>query len=271
VTQTDWITQHPYLAPLADVHAEVTAFTSALPTANLSVPPWDRYTPEFHAGVPLLLSSDVELDIVPAGKKLEALLERLTAIPLPRRVAAESGVLLTQLHRDPTMSYLGLVSLLNEEPVAVPCSGLFRYLGWAILAHHFQRLLNSFAKWRDDEKWLRSYCPGCGSPPCMAHLTDTDSGRRRFLSCTFCGTRWCYRRSGCPFCQNNDDCQLTVLAAEGEHGLRIDTCQVCGGYLKTYAGNGNETFFLADWTSFHLDFFAHEHGLKRVAASLYRL
>src|SRR5581483_3020286 len=269
MTQADWITQHPYLAPLAHLHAEVTAFTRALPKGDLAVPVWDKYAPEFHAGVPLLLSSDVELDIVAAGKMLEALLDRMAAIPLSERVAAESRVLLGQLNRDSTMSYLALVSLLQEEPVAVPCSGFFRYLGWTILACHFHLLLDSFANWRDEEKWLRNYCPGCGSPPCMAQLTATDPSRRRFLSCTFCGTRWCYHRTGCPFCQNNDDRQITVVVAEGEHGLRLDTCQNCGGYLKTYAGNGNEDFFLADWTSIHLDFLARDHGLKRVAASLY--
>jgi FdhE protein len=56
---------------------------------------------------------------------------------------------------------------------------------------------------------------------------------------------------------------------EGEHGLRIDHCDACGGYLKTYAGQGSEAVLLADWTSLHLDIAAHERGWQRVAASLY--
>jgi len=270
MTQVDWLTQHPYLRPLAQLHAEVNAFASALPRANFEVRLWDRYAPEFNAGVPLLLSSRVELDLATAGKMLETLLDQLTKIVLPRKVAEEIGVLRSQVRLDSTMSSFALASI-YKEPVALPCSGLLRYLGWTILAHHFQPLLDSFDKWRNEEKWLRSYCPSCGSPPCMAQLTGTDPGRRRLLSCTFCGTRWCYRRTGCPFCQNNDDRQLTVLTAEGEHGLRIDICQLCGGYLKTYAGNGYEDFFLADWTSIHLDFLATDRGLKRAAASLYEL
>ena len=55
----------------------------------------------------------------------------------------------------------------------------------------------------------------------------------------------------------------------GEGGLRIDHCESCGGYLKTYDGQGNETLLLSDWSSLHLDLIAHDRGLKRLAASLY--
>ena len=55
----------------------------------------------------------------------------------------------------------------------------------------------------------------------------------------------------------------------GERGLRIDHCESCGGYLKTYDGQGNESLLLSDWSSLHLDLIAHDRGLKRLAASLY--
>jgi FdhE protein len=90
----------------------------------------------------------------------------------------------------------------------------------------------------------------------------------RFLSCGCCGTRWRYSRTGCPFCEK-DDRKLASLSIEGESGLRIDSCESCQGYLKTYDGEGNEAVLLADWTSLHLDVLAHDHGLKRLAASLY--
>jgi FdhE protein len=59
------------------------------------------------------------------------------------------------------------------------------------------------------------------------------------------------------------------VAVEGEAGLRIDYCEACGGYLKTYAGQGDETLLLSDWSSLHLDLIARDRGLKRLAASLY--
>jgi FdhE protein len=59
------------------------------------------------------------------------------------------------------------------------------------------------------------------------------------------------------------------VAVEGEGGLRIDFCESCRAYLKTYDGQGNEALLLADWTSLHLDLVAADRGLERRAASLY--
>ena len=56
-----------------------------------------------------------------------------------------------------------------------------------------------------------------------------------------------------------------------EAGLRIDHCEACKGYLKTYDGQGNEELLLADWSSLHLDLLAHDRGLKRMAASMFDL
>ena len=103
----------------------------------------------------------------------------------------------------------------------------------------------------------------------MAQLVGIDPGRLRLLSCGRCRTR--YRRTGCPFCENRDDHRLAVLDVEGEDGLRIDYCESCRGYLKTYNGVGHETILLADWTSLHLDVIARDRGLKRLAGSLYEL
>ena len=54
-------------------------------------------------------------------------------------------------------------------------------------------------------------------------------------------------------------------------GQRIDYCEPCSGYLKTYDGQGNEAVLLSDWISLHLDLVAHDRGLKRLAVSLYEL
>lgn len=104
-----------------------------------------------------------------------------------------------------------------------------------------------FSRWRDEET----------------------EGRLRLLSCGRCGTRWRYRRTGCPFCERTDDHRLAVIAVGGEEGLRIDYCEPCRGYLKTYDGEGSEAVLLADWTSLHLDLLARDRGLRRLAASLY--
>ena len=105
----------------------------------------------------------------------------------------------------------------------------------------------------------------------MAQLVGSDPGRLRLLSCGCCGTRWRFSRVGCPFCQNANDHRLSALTIEGEKYLRIDYCQSCQAYLKTYDGVGSETLLLADWTSLHLDIIARDRGLKRLTTSLYEL
>jgi FdhE protein len=102
----------------------------------------------------------------------------------------------------------------------------------------------------------------------MAQLVGADPGRMRLLSCGCCGTRWQFKRTGCPFCES-DSQRLASVTIEKEPGLRIDHCESCGGYLKTYDGEGNETLLLSDWSSFHLDLIAHDRGLKKLATSLY--
>jgi FdhE protein len=129
-------------------------------------------------------------------------------------------------------------------------------------------VVRGFDGWRNEERWLRRYCPTCGSLPAMAQLAGVDPGRKRLLSCACCRTRWQFTRTGCPFCET-DSQRLATVTIDSEPGLRIDHCESCSGYLKTYNGEGSETLWLSDWSSLHLDLIAHDRGLKRLAASLY--
>ena len=138
------------------------------------------------------------------------------------------------------------------------------------LTRHLRPVVSAFAKWRDEERWLRNTCPVCGALPAMAQLIGVDPGRMRFLACGCCGSRWRYRRTACPFCEA-DSLRLGIVTVEGEAELRLDYCEACRGYLKTYNGVGREALLLADWTSIHLDLVARERGLKRLATSLYEL
>ena len=69
--------------------------------------------------------------------------------------------------------------------------------------------------WRDKERWLRRYCPTCGSLPAMAQLVGVDAGRARVLLCGCCGTRWQFKRTGCPFCET-DAQRLASVTIEGD-------------------------------------------------------
>jgi len=266
-----WLEAHSYFRPLADLSAQVDRAAAGIDVLGARIPDWEDYRQDFLAGVPLLPSTDAAVDLEPGGRMTEALLERLASGTSSGRLATETRTLDTELRREPQVSRRIADFLLGDETLRPPFPGLLRYLAWTATARFLRPVMKAFDAWRDEDQWLRRYCPMCGSLPAMAQLVGVDPGRWRLLSCGCCSTRWRYRRIGCPFCESADDHQLSALAIEGEKYLRIDYCQFCRAYLKTYDGEGNETLFLADWTSLHLDVIARDRGLKRLASSLYEL
>ncbi len=81
------------------------------------------------------------------------------------------------------------------------------------------------------DKWLRGYCPVCGSPPAMAYLRKDDG--KKILWCRFCGTKWSFLRLKCPFCSNEDQQTLRYFFANENDPHRVYTCDKCKKYVKT--------------------------------------
>ena len=213
----------------------------------------------------LLESQAAAIDLAPVEKALALVVGRLASRPLPDALRKQTEALEAELRSAADASP-------EFQPLAhpfAPIAGLRRYLSWRLLSRYLFPVVAAFGAWRQEERWLRHYCPVCGSPPAMAQLIGVDPGCMRLLACGCCGNRWRYRRTGCPFCRNEDDHRLAAIAVEGQGGLRIDYCEQCRGYLKTYQGQGSEMVFLADWTSIQLDMIALDRGLKRLAASVY--
>jgi len=228
VTLDDWLRGHPYLDAVARVHERVTAALQAAAIAPVALPDLDDYREDFAAGVPLLASSAVAVDLEPVD----------AAVPR-------------------------IIDVLGDE-------SLEQYVHSVVLSEFLEPLVAAFADWRDEDRWMRPYCPTCGSPPAMAQLAGKDPGRQRLLHCGCCRSRWRYARTGCPFCETESH-RLASVGIDGEGGLRIDYCPSCRAYLKTYDGQGAESVLLADWTSLHLDVVARDRGLQRMATSLYDL
>ena len=202
MTQAAWLTSHPYLASVAEFDAQVATAAANIRSGDVNIPNWDDYIADYHAGVPLLGSSSVAIDFEPAGAVLISLVENLASTPLPEELADQCRDLHNQLRGEKNAPRLaaGLVTRTARFQPAHP--GLLRYLGWTALARILRPLVDTFGSWRDEEHWLRGYCPTCGSRPAMAQLVGVDPGRLRLLSCGCCSTRWRYRRIGCPFCEN---------------------------------------------------------------------
>jgi FdhE protein len=239
-------------------------------TPPLPPPDFEAYREEYLAGSPLFQSGTGFVDLEPAGAACVALVRRLASEAAAARVGQDAAELDRALAADPAAARRVADWLLGDDSWNPPSPGLLRFAGWSAAARSLRRAVEEFAHWRDEEKWMRRWCPTCGSAPAMAQLTELDLARVRWLCCGRCRSRWQYGRTKCPFCEA-DAQRLAVLAVEGEGGLRIDWCEACRGYLKTYAGQGNEPLMLEDWSSLHLDIAAQERGLERMAASMYEL
>ena len=260
-----WLESHPYLAAVGRLDLAVRGALGGLDVRSPVVPDWNACREELRRGVPVLRSSLVELDLEPAGGLVLALIETLAE---GGTLAGEAGRLKAEANAAGMTPDRVARWLLGDDPWTPSNPGLMRYLGWAAAARCLAPVVRAFDAWCDEETWSAPYCPICGSPPAMAQLAGTDPGRRRFLSCGGCRTRWRFRRTACPFCEG-DSQRLESLVVEGDSGLRIDWCASCRGYLKTYDGAGNEGVHLSDWSSLHLDVAALDRGLRRTATSLY--
>jgi FdhE protein len=262
-----WLAAHPYLGPLARLNEALDGAGSA---AAIEVPPLDAYIVDYEAGVPLLRSAAAAVDVGAAAPAVAALAGAVAdAEGVPEKLRADAAALRQRLRSDAGAASAALASAAQGDADALPAErrGLMWLLAWTALARSLAPAVEAFAAWRLPRPWTQPDCPTCGAPPLLAQLSGTGY-RERAFSCAPCRTRWGWKRIGCPHCGNESQSRLGLLELEGEP-VRLDVCDACKGYLKTYTGSGDEAFFLADWTTLHLDLFARERGYERRGASLY--
>lgn len=269
MTLDDWVGAHPYLAPVAALHAAMdAAIAQAMPIAGPA--DFSGYRADFLQGVPLLHSDAAGIDLTPAGPGVAAVIAAVANAPLAPELVAELRALHVWLADARNGPHRLVDWLIDDEAWHPPNAGLLRCVGWRALAASLTPVLHEFSACRDDQSWLRRYCPACGCAPAMAQLIGVDPGRERYLRCGCCGTSWRFARTRCPFCEVETHTRATVTV-DDDPRLRIDYCESCGGYLKTYAGHGDEAVLLADWTTLHLELAAAARGWRRAAVSLYEI
>jgi FdhE protein len=266
-----WIESHPYLEGVAAFQALVEGAAAGVAPTALR-PAWDAYAADLAAGVPLLRSARGGLDVAPEGAvALRAIAARVATAELPPAIAGAAKALEEAL-QEPRAAEAAIAWLVcgSPEKGGPEGAGLMRYLGWTALQHVLAPLVAEFGRRRDEERWRRGECPTCGSAPTMGALLTVAEGRGRQLACGCCRTRWAFKRVACPFCANEDATRLGVLEVE-EEPVRLDVCEECKGYVKTYTGGGDPELVLSDWPTLHLDVLARDRGYERRGASLYEL
>jgi FdhE protein len=121
--------------------------------------------------------------------------------------------------------------------------------------------------------WAHGYCPLCGAWPALAEARGLEGSRQ--LRCARCGGDWRFDWLRCPFCGNGEHTALGGLVSEAAGEMRkVETCQVCRGYLKTVAtltARSHAEVVVEDAATVAYDVAAIEAGYARPAAAGYRL
>lgn len=270
-TARRWIAAHPYLEAIASFQDALRAAADGAGLPSAPTPDLAAWAEDFGRGVPLLCSEGAGLLGAPAlGEAVARLAAATAAAPIPEKLRAGAAALRDRLAEPAERARL-VEWLVRGGEGAPEDEGLARFVGWTALARALAPAVAAAAGWRDDDRWNRGACPTCGAHPTMAQLVPLEVGRRRLLVCGQCRTRWKHRRIVCPHCANEDAKRLAVLELQDEPGLRLDVCEACKGYVKTYDGQGEEALLLADWPTLHLDVIAQGRGYVRHGASLYEL
>jgi FdhE protein len=113
--------------------------------------------------------------------------------------------------------------------------------------------------------WLHGYCPLCGAWPTVAEMRGLDRSRR--LRCGRCHGDWELPVLRCPYCDELRHDRLHALVPEGdEHTRRVDVCESCKGYIKTFAtlqALPHRSLAMVDLATLELDVTAQDRGYTR--------
>lgn len=100
-------------------------------------------------------------------------------------------------------------------------------VGFALSAY-LQRAAEVLLPDLDLGDWRRGICPICGGKPGFAVLSRENGSRSLF--CPRCHGQWPYRRTVCPFCENDE---RIVYYVSDDECYRLYVCPKCRRYLKT--------------------------------------
>lgn len=115
--------------------------------------------------------------------------------------------------------------------------------------------------------WRHPHCPVCGREADVARIR---ADNLRFLHCPVCDTEWPVPRLGCVWCGTDDPKKVQFFTVDELEPWRVDTCDACGGYVKTLdqrAGGPlsmpGVDLFEEDARTLRLDLLAGREGYRR--------
>lgn len=196
--------------------------------------------------------------------------------PLMQESAREYLAVLKKLRKAAKEEFIIAVLTQDKDAFAALCEqhvlneGFIRSTIWRMIAELVPAALKDPDGWnpdRDKPRFRENFCPVCGRRPVIADLRKHREGRTRDLICGGCGTRWLFSRVGCVYCGNTNLEKMHTLEPTDSDLMRLDVCDECSSYIKTYRGpvdgSDADAIYRQDWASIHLDLLAEEQGLHK--------
>jgi formate dehydrogenase maturation protein FdhE len=121
------------------------------------------------------------------------------------------------------------------------------------------------------EEWIGAACFACG---CLAQVSviapetgEFMGGSPRSLVCGRCAGWWAFPRAMCTWCGEGDPRRLPSFVPDERRAVRIDGCETCSTYVKTFdlreAGGVDLVPLVDDVATVSLDLWANDQGLSR--------
>ena len=198
---------------------------------------------------PLALSRDAAEETLSRGRPL-------LGDPLPGYDAAAAARLLSDL--EAVLADAGAGGASSPE--------LLEALSKYAVRPAFRRWgTDAMALFPEGPRWDRGACWVCGEPALLAELRGNVQARH--LRCGRCAASWGYPRLACVHCRNDEPSTRGVLLPSVRAGTsRVETCDVCRGYLKaviTYDPVPPDLLAVVDLETVPLDFLARARGYER--------
>ena len=121
------------------------------------------------------------------------------------------------------------------------------------------------------EEWTGAACPACGGPAQASVIAEESGefmgGSPRSLVCGRCAGWWTFPRAMCTWCGEGDPRRLPSYVADERKAVRIDGCETCSSYVKTFdlreAGGIELVPLVDDVATVSLDLWANDQGRTR--------
>ncbi len=219
---------------------------------------------------------DLAVALHPVAAEIPLAVSTLAGAPLPDPLRAAGAAL-----RDAgDTERAGLVEAWLEDPAGPePVLGF-----WArVAAGPILEGARAAIATPDRDEWTGAACPACGGPAQLSVIAEESGefmgGSPRSLVCGRCAGWWTFPRAVCAWCSESDPSRLPSFISDDRgrsgggnlRGIRIDGCEACGHYVKTFdlrePGAAELVPLVDDVATVPLDLWAQDQGLARPLVS----